>query len=230
MSLASKRALDIVVSILALVLLSPIFLLLALLIKLTSRGPVLFVQTRVGYRGRLFRFYKFRSMVVNATHGNATASSAGQIGCGEECPSDGSERISARIAQIRQCLDRNPADQSRFKIEPNDPNVTPLGRFIRRTSLDELPQFYNVLKGEMSLVGPRPPIPSEARGYLPDARKRLDVKPGLTCLWQIQGRSLLPFEKRIALDKEYIRTQSFWRDIVIILRTIPAVIIGRGAY
>lgn len=197
---ALKRFFDIVLSILALILLSPLFLLIAVIIKLTSRGPVFFVQERVGYFGRSFLFYKFRSMYVDAE------------------------------ARKRALMEQNESkDGVIFKMK-NDPRITPFGRIIRKTSMDELPQLLNVLLGDMSLVGPRPPLPSEVQQYSLDDRKRLNVKPGITCIWQVSGRSDIPFKKQVELDKEYIQSQSLWNDLRVLLRTIPAILSGRGAY
>ena len=195
-----KRSFDIVFSALALVLLFPLFLVVAILIKATSRGPVFFVQIRVGRYGRLFPFYKFRSMYRDA------------------------EKRKAELLAQNQS-----ADGVIFKMK-KDPRITPVGRFIRRTSIDELPQFLNVFFGDMSLVGPRPPVPAEVSQYSLEDRKRLMVKPGLTCLWQVSGRSDIPFKQQVSLDKEYIRSQSLWRDLVILCRTVPAILSGRGAY
>ncbi|MCC2667836.1 MAG: Undecaprenyl-phosphate galactosephosphotransferase [Armatimonadetes bacterium] len=194
----AKRTVDILVSLIALTLGFPIFLLVALLVKVTSQGPVLFKQTRVGVGGRLFTCYKYRSMYLDAE---------------------------ARLEEVRHL---NELSGPVFKIK-NDPRITPVGRFIRKASLDELPQFLNVLRGEMSLVGPRPPIPEEVRKYGARERGRLAVRPGLTCLWQIGGRSSVDFEHWVELDLAYIRTMSFWGDLVILLKTIPAVLTARGA-
>ncbi|MDP1835568.1 MAG: sugar transferase [Chlamydiales bacterium] len=195
---AFKRFVDIVVSTSVLTLLSPLFLLIAGLIKATDRGPILYVSNRVGQWGKEFRFPKFRSMHVDA------------------------EERKARL--------ENELGQSvTFKMK-NDPRVTWVGRVIRKTSLDELPQLWCVLKGEMSLVGPRPPLPSEVEKYTLAERRRLDIVPGLTCIWQVSGRSDIPFQEQVQLDLEYIRSQSFWVDLKILLKTIPAVILGKGAY
>ena len=199
-SFAVKRAFDFVFSLAALIVLLPLFCVLALLIKLTSPGPVFFSQIRVGQYGRHFRFFKFRSMYVDA------------------------EKRKADLLARNQS-----ADGVIFKMK-NDPRITPIGRILRKTSMDELPQFFNVLCNDMSLVGPRPPLPSEVRNYTLEDRKRLNVKPGLTCLWQISGRSDLPFHQQVSLDREYIRSWSLWRDLVILLRTIPAILSGKGAY
>lgn len=195
-----KRTVDILVSGLGLLILSPVLLVIAALIRLTSPGPALFHQVRVGLFGGHFDFLKFRSMYVDAE---------------------------ARRASLES--QNESADGVIFKMR-NDPRVTPVGRFLRRTSLDELPQLFNVLTGDMSLVGPRPPLPSEVREYTLEDRKRLNVKPGLTCIWQVSGRSDIPFERQVSLDKEYIRSHSFLRDLSILLKTVPAILSGKGAY
>ncbi|MCL6444408.1 MAG: sugar transferase [Alicyclobacillus sp.] len=193
-----KRATDFVVSGLALFVLSPILLTIALAIKLDDRGPVFFAQTRLGLYGRPFRMWKFRSMVVDA------------------------ER------RKRELLRYNEMSGPVFKIR-NDPRVTRVGRILRATSLDELPQLWNVLIGDMSLVGPRPPIPSEVDEYDPKHRRRLSVKPGITCLWQISGRNQVDFEEWMELDLAYIDNWSYWNDLKILFKTVPAVLSRRGA-
>ena len=195
-----KRLMDIILSISALVIGSPIFLITALLVKITSPGPIIFSQARVGKFGRHFKFYKFRSMYIDAE---------------------------ARKAELMK--HNESGDGVIFKMK-RDPRITPVGRFIRKFSIDELPQLFNVLLGDMSLVGPRPPLPSEVRTYTLEDRKRLNITPGITCLWQISGRSELPFSKQIALDKEYIASQSAWKDFLILLKTIPAILTGKGAW
>jgi lipopolysaccharide/colanic/teichoic acid biosynthesis glycosyltransferase len=195
-----KRALDVVASIAALVLASPLLMVVALLIKVTDGGPVLFWQTRVGMWGKPFRFPKFRSMVTNAEALRAQLMTANAHGKGIT-----------------------------FKIK-HDPRITWIGRFIRKTSIDELPQLWCVLKGEMSLVGPRPALVSEVQRYTLDDRRRLDTTPGLTCSWQVSGRSDIPFHEQCRLDVEYIEQQTVFADIKLLLKTIPAVITGRGAY
>ena len=199
-SYAVKRAIDVFGSFVGMVLLSPVFLVIALAVKLTSPGPVIFAQVRVGRYGRHFKFYKFRSMYVDAE---------------------------ARKAEL---LSQNESkDGVIFKMK-DDPRITKVGKFLRRTSLDELPQLWNVLIGDMSLVGPRPPVPSEVAEYTLEDRKRLDVIPGITCLWQIKGRSEIPFHEQVRLDKEYIQAPGFWKDVAILLKTVPAIIGGKGAY
>ena len=195
-----KRFMDIVLAVFAVVLGSPVFLITALLVKVTSPGPIIFSQVRVGRFGRHFKFYKFRSMYIDAE---------------------------ARKAEL---LKHNESgDGVIFKMK-RDPRITPVGRFIRKFSIDELPQLFNVILGDMSLVGPRPPLPSEVRTYTLEERKRLNITPGITCLWQVSGRSELPFSKQIALDKEYIASRSVWKDFLILLKTIPAILTGRGAW
>ena len=195
-----KRALDLVVSALGMILLAPVFLAIAIAVKLSSPGPVFFSQVRVGRYGRHFNFYKFRSMRQDA-----------------EALKDGLKK------------QNESKDGVIFKMK-DDPRITKVGRFLRRTSLDELPQLWNVFIGDMSLVGPRPPVPSEVQEYTLEDRKRLDVIPGITCLWQIKGRSEIPFHEQVRLDKEYILAPGIWKDIVILLKTIPAIIGGKGAY
>jgi exopolysaccharide biosynthesis polyprenyl glycosylphosphotransferase len=197
--LLAKRVLDVMVSSIMLVLLSPLLLAVALLIKLTSPGPVFFAQERVGMNKRKFRLLKFRSMVVDAE------------------------------ARKRELAAQNEVDGPVFKIR-NDPRVTPVGYWLRKTSIDELPQLINVLKGEMSLVGPRPPLPSEVDQYEWIYRRRLSIKPGITCLWQIGGRNNLPFARWMELDREYIENWSIWLDLKILFKTVPVVLLGRGAY
>jgi exopolysaccharide biosynthesis polyprenyl glycosylphosphotransferase len=195
-----KRVMDFSAALVGLILLSPLFLLLALLIVIEDGWPVFYTQKRVGQDGRIFPFYKFRSMVRNA------------------------DKIKEKLQQQNESK-----DGVIFKMK-QDPRITRIGRFIRRYSLDELPQLFNVLIGDMSLVGPRPPIPSEVAQYTLEDRKRLDVKPGLTCIWQISGRSDIPFHEQVRLDVRYIRNQGFWSDLLILLKTIPAVLLGKGAY
>jgi exopolysaccharide biosynthesis polyprenyl glycosylphosphotransferase len=196
--LVVKRLLDVVVSISLIAVLFPLFVSVALLIKTSSSGPVFFRQKRVGYNGRFFTCFKFRTMVTNAE-------------------------------QLRDNLtDRNEMDGPVFKIK-NDPRITPVGKYLRKASIDELPQFWNVLKGDMSLVGPRPPLPSEVEKYHLTFLRRLTMKPGITCLWQVSGRNAVQFEQWMELDKEYIDNWSLWLDFKILAKTIPAVLKGSGA-
>jgi exopolysaccharide biosynthesis polyprenyl glycosylphosphotransferase len=195
---SAKRALDVAVSLTLLILLIPVLAVVAALVRLTSRGPAIFRQTRVGAGGRPFTCYKFRSMCVDAEN------------------------------RRDKLLHLNEASGPVFKMR-NDPRLTPIGKYLRKFSLDELPQLYNVLRGEMSLVGPRPPVPGEVVHYRPRDLCRLAIKPGLTCLWQIKGRSNIPFDRWVDLDLMYIESMSFWGDVSILVKTIPAVITGRGA-
>lgn len=194
-----KRAFDVAFAATVLVAMSPILLLLAIGVRLSSRGPVLFKQVRVGRGGRYFHCYKFRSMCVDAE------------------------------SKKEELMHLNEASGPVFKIK-QDPRITPYGQFLRKFSLDELPQFVNVLKGDMSIVGPRPPIISEVEMYSAHDRRRLAVLPGLTCLWQVNGRCNLSFERWVELDLLYIDTMSFWNDLKIIIKTIPAVFSGAGAH
>lgn len=194
-----KRFIDIVSSSVLLVLFTPLFLLIALIIKLTSKGNIFFIQDRVGLNGKIFQMYKFRSMVVDA------------------------EELKEKLLEQNQSK-----DGVIFKIV-DDPRITKIGKFIRKTSIDELPQLLNVLKGQMSLVGPRPPIIEEVKQYNVDDKKRLDVKPGITCIWQVSGRSKIPFKEQVKMDKEYIKKQSLYMDFILLLKTIPAVLFQKGS-
>jgi lipopolysaccharide/colanic/teichoic acid biosynthesis glycosyltransferase len=196
----TKRTLDLIGSCVALVLLSPLFAGIALLIKLEDGGPILFRQVRVGRHGREFLMLKFRSMRVDAE------------------------------ARLQELLAKNKHQVGvTFKIK-NDPRMTVVGRWIRRFSFDELPQFWNVFRGDMSLVGPRPPVPREVALYSLADRRRLAVKPGLTCIWQISGRAEIDFPGQVQLDVRYIESRSFWQDVRIICKTVPAILSGTGAY
>ena len=194
-----KRAMDVVMALTVLILFSPLMLLIALVVRLSSPGPVLFRQERVGKGGQRFTLYKFRSMYQDAEERKAELQATYQLGA------------------------------LLFKIK-DDPRITRVGRFLRRTSLDELPQFFNVLLGEMSVVGPRPPVPAEVLAYDDWHYERLLVTPGLTGLWQVSGRSDLTFDEMVKLDLYYAEHWSPWLDIKLMLRTIPAVILARGAY
>ncbi len=195
----AKRAFDIVMTSALLLVLWPLMLVIALIIKATSKGPVVFKQIRVGEGGRHFWCYKFRSMCADAED------------------------------RKKELMHLNEASGPVFKIK-RDPRITPIGALIRKTSLDELPQLFNVLKGDMSLVGPRPPIPSEVALYGPRERQRLAVCPGLTCIWQVSGRSNVSFDHWVELDLLYIETMTFSSDIRILFQTIPAVVKGSGAH
>jgi exopolysaccharide biosynthesis polyprenyl glycosylphosphotransferase len=195
----AKRLFDIAVSGFFILTLLPLMTVLAILVKLDSRGPILFSHERVGIKGRPFRMHKFRSMVVDA----------------EE-----------RLAEL---ADKNEGNGVLFKIR-DDPRVTRIGKFLRKYSLDELPQLFNIFSGSMSLVGPRPPLPSEVAAYEHDVRRRLLVKPGLTGLWQVSGRSNLSWQDSVRLDLYYVENWSLAGDLVIMLRTIRAVFRSTGAY
>jgi lipopolysaccharide/colanic/teichoic acid biosynthesis glycosyltransferase len=197
---ALKRFLDIVGGLAGLVILSPLVLVVALVMKLTDNGSVLYRHSRVGLRGQEFTCYKFRTMVPNA------------------------DEMKSNIQH-----NNHHEDDRTFKI-PDDPRVTTFGWWLRRTSIDEVPQLWNVVKGDMSLVGPRPPIPEEVERYASADMGRLLVKPGLTCIWQVSGRSELAFPIQLRLDLEYIETRNLWLDLRLILLTIPAILSGRGAY
>ena len=204
---AVKRLFDIIISLVCMLLAAPAFIVVALLIRLDA-GPVFFKQKRVGKQGRTFEMLKFRSMCVDAE------------------------------AKLAELLAKNEKAQGvTFKMK-DDPRVTPIGRFIRKTSLDELPQFINVLRGDMSIVGPRPPLPREVALYSTRDRRRLHARPGITCLWQvgeregglweIGDRNAIDFDEQVRLDVRYIENQSFLRDLWILLKTVPAIVLGKG--
>jgi exopolysaccharide biosynthesis polyprenyl glycosylphosphotransferase len=197
-----KRVLDFALSLLLLIMLAPLLVVTAILIKLTSPGPVFFVQKRIGFNKRTFAIYKFRTMVVDAEK------------------------------KLREIEHLNEVTGPVFKIK-NDPRLTPIGKFLRKTSIDELPQFFNVLSGDMSLVGPRPLQLRDYELFTEEGedwqRCRFSVRPGITCLWQVNGRSSLPFHKWMELDLQYVRNWSLWLDLQILAKTIPAVLRGSGA-
>ncbi|WP_052007310.1 sugar transferase [Burkholderia paludis] len=196
-----KRVIDIAVASSALVMLGPLFAAVAICVRLEDRGPVLFWQRRVGRHGREFAFPKFRSMVVDA------------------------ERRRTEIGHLNQ----HGAAGVTFK-RADDPRITRIGRFIRRTSIDELPQLWCVLTGDMTLVGPRPPLPREVARYTPSDRGRLLVTPGLTCIWQVSGRANIAFPEQVTMDLAYIRERSLALDLKLLCKTVPAVLRGHGAY
>jgi lipopolysaccharide/colanic/teichoic acid biosynthesis glycosyltransferase len=196
-----KRLLDLSVAALVSLALLPLFLLVASLIKLHDRGPVLFWQQRVGRDGRVFAFPKFRSMCCDA------------------------EKI--RLALLAQ--NQHGQDGVTFKMK-NDPRITPIGRWIRRFSVDELPQLWCVITGDMSLVGPRPALPAEVARYSLHDRARLSVRPGLTCIWQVSGRSDIAFDQQVNMDVSYIQQPSIKNDLYLLVKTVPAVLSGKGAY
>lgn len=196
----TKRVIDVVGSVVALVLLSPIILISAILVALSSAGPIFFRQRRVGAGGEEFTCLKFRTMVCDAEdlkHDLATQS--------------------------------HHADPRTFKMK-RDPRITKFGYWLRRSSADELPQLFNVLRGDMSLVGPRPPVPSEVAIYSDGDMNRLAVKPGLTCIWQVSGRADIPFDQQVAMDVRYIEQRSLWLDLKLMVLTLPALLSGKGAY
>jgi exopolysaccharide biosynthesis polyprenyl glycosylphosphotransferase len=194
----AKRLVDVVIASTLLVLSIPLFVIVSVLIKASSKGPLFFTQQRVGYNGRLFKLIKFRTMVENA------------------------EALKKDIMAL------NEMDGPVFKIK-NDPRITKIGRFLRKTTIDEFPQLINVLRGDMSLVGPRPPVPEEVNQYDLEDRRRLSVIPGITCIWQVSGRNEIPFEKWMELDRQYIDEWSLWLDIKILAKTLPAVLSRKGA-
>lgn len=193
-----KRFFDIVLSIAAIIVLSPVMLIVGILVFLQDFHNPFFVQTRMTRDGKKFKMLKFRSMCINAED------------------------------QLSDLMEQNEVDGPAFKME-NDPRVTKIGRFIRKTSIDELPQLFNILAGSMSIVGPRPPIPSEVEEYTPYQMKRLSVKSGLTCYWQCSGRSNVGFDEWMSMDIQYIRERSLFTDFKIILKTFKAVLMRDGA-
>ena len=194
-----KRAIDIIGSLIGLILASPILLIVGILIKLESKGPIVFSQIRVGLKGKEFKMYKLRSMVVNA------------------------EELKKKLEE------QNEMSGPMFKIK-DDPRITKVGKFIRKTSIDELAQLINVLKGDMSLVGPRPSLPNEVAELEEWMLERLEVKPGLTCYWQVMGRNKIGFEEWMRLDIRYVRERSLWLDIMLILRTFFVLFGDNNAY
>ena len=194
-----KRLIDVVCSFMGVLLLSPLFIIIAIIIKMTSKGPVFFSQKRVGKNGKEFDMYKFRSMVVNA------------------------EELKEKLAA------KNEMSGPMFKMK-DDPRVTKVGKFIRKTSIDELPQLWNVLKGDMSLVGPRPSLPKEVAQFENWMYKRLEVKPGLTCYWQVNGRNNIDFEDWMKLDIKYVNERSTWIDIKLIFKTIGVLFGDKNAH
>jgi len=198
LQLLAKRILDMSVSAIVLLVLSPLMALVAILVKMTSPGPVIFAQDRVGMNQRRFRLYKFRSMVTDADE------------------------------RKKELYHLNELDGPAFKMV-NDPRITWIGRILRKTSIDELPQLINVINGDMSLVGPRPPLPDEVSKYEWLFRRRLSVKPGITCVWQVTGRAGTTFDEWMTMDKQYVENWSLLLDLKILLKTIPAVLLCRGA-
>lgn len=194
-----KRISDIVIALFALILLSPVLLITGIAIRLTSKGKAIYVSERVTKDGKVFRMYKFRSMYEDAD-----------------------KRLQELLSQNE--MKGGPA----FKMK-NDPRITPVGRFIRKASIDELPQLWNIIKGDMTIVGPRPPLPREVEQYTPYQKQRLGVTQGLTCYWQISGRNNIGFDEWVELDLKYIRERSLWTDLKIFCKTFGAVFTMRGA-
>lgn len=188
-----KRIFDVIIALTAVILLSPLFLIIVIIIKIDSPGPAFFNQKRNGFKGKAFDMYKFRSMVSDAEN------------------------------RFNELEDKNEVSGYMFKIK-NDPRITKVGKFLRKTSIDELPQLFNVIKGEMSIVGPRPPIGREVQKYNAWHNLRLSVKPGITGLWQVSGRNAIGFEDMCRLDLKYIRERGFIYDLKIILKTVPVLL------
>lgn len=195
----TKRLIDVVCSFIGIIVLSPLFVIIAIIIKTTSKGPVFFSQKRVGRYGKTFDIYKFRSMVINA------------------------EELKEKLEK------QNEMSGPMFKMK-DDPRITKVGKFIRKTSIDELPQLWNVLKGDMSLVGPRPSLPKEVAQFENWMYKRLDVKPGLTCYWQVSGRNNIDFEDWMKLDVKYVEERNFWIDIKLIFKTVGVLFGDKNAH
>ena len=199
---ATKRVFDVIFSLIGMILLSPVFLLIAVIIKMDSKGPVFYVQKRIGLNGKLFKIYKFRTMVVGADK------------------------------KLRKYLEENPEAQEeygKYKKLNEDPRTTKVGEFLRKTSLDELPQLINILRGEMSIVGPRPYLLKEKKDMREFYEPIVTCKPGLTCIWQVSGRSNLSFEQRLNLDMEYLKNKSLRMDFVLILKTFTKILKSEGA-
>lgn len=195
-----KRMMDLICALIGLLVLTPLFIILSILIKLEDpKGSIFFYQTRIGKNEKPFRMYKFRSMVSNA----------------EEL--------------LEELLDQNEVSGAMFKMK-EDPRITRIGKFIRKTSIDELPQLWNVVRGEMSLVGPRPPLPREVDDYSNYDKLRLKVTPGCTGLWQVSGRNSLSFQEMLALDLEYIERRSLWLDLKVLLKTVKVILLPNSAY
>ncbi|WP_010240448.1 sugar transferase [Clostridium arbusti] len=194
-----KRVIDICGALIGIILLSPVFIIITIAIKIDSKGPVIFSQSRVGKNDKLFKMYKFRSMVVDA------------------------EKLLIKLK------DKNEMSGPMFKMK-NDPRITRIGKFTRRTSIDELPQLFNILKGDMSFVGPRPNLPSEVAKFSDYHRLKLLVKPGLTCYWQVMGRNEIDFEDWIRLDIKYIEERNIWRDIKLIFKTFLVLFGDKNAH
>ncbi len=199
-----KRTFDIIFSVIALIACIPVFVMIAIVIRLASAGPIIYSHERIGRGGKTFRCYKFRTMYPDA---DARLH----------------ELLASDLVMFKEWQDSRKLKK--------DPRIMPVGRILRKTSMDELPQFWNVLKGDLSIVGPRPLVACEVVSYLGDkASKILSVRPGLTCIWQVSGRNDVSYHKRIQLDEEYIDRQSLLLDVILILRTIPSMVFSKGAY
>jgi len=199
----TKRFIDVIFAWSILILLSPLYFLISLLIWLTSGPPVIFIQTRISQEKKPFTFYKFRTM-------------------------RNGENTKVHVEHFKEWAEKGGEASKEVKLK-NDPRITPVGRFLRSLSIDELPQFYNVLRGDMSIVGPRPPLPYELDFYKPWYFRRLEVKPGITGLWQVSGRTRLSFQDMVRLDIEYVKKRSLALDLVIMIKTIPAILKREGA-
>lgn len=235
----AKRTLDVAVSLTVLLVLSPLLITAAILIRATSRGPAIYRQRRVGEGGRIFTMYKFRSMYQNSDptlHRHAYArflrGGSGNGKVDRETLAELAPQAASRL-EMPDSLSHRPFKRLWlrfvFALTTEDPRVTPVGAILRRTSIDELPQLFNVLIGDMSLVGPRPPIPYEVRLYTPHHLGRLAVTPGVTGIWQVYGRGRVPFEQMVDMDLEYIASRSFWLDLRLMLLTVPSVLRTSGA-
>lgn len=237
-----KRSLDIAVSATVLLVISPLLAVTMLVIKLTSKGPALFCQQRVGEGGRIFTMYKLRSMYQDSDHtlhqiayahfvqgrgGNGKVDKETLRLVEQAIPSLHVEDENLNLPHLSWL--RRQLHRLRPILHAEDPRITPIGAFIRITSIDELPQLFNVLRGDMTLVGPRPPIPYEVRLYGPKHLRRLTVRPGVTGIWQVRGRNRVSFEQMVDMDIEYIENRSLWLDVKLMLLTIPAVLAPRGA-
>lgn len=216
----AKRVLDGTLALLGLIVTSPILLITWALVRLTSPGPAIFRQERVGFRGRRFVVYKFRSMYVDNDERLHRAAYEQFLR---------GERATGKVDGSVPGVEDHPRKHKHSGV-PYDPRITPLGYFLRRSSIDELPQLFNVLRGEMSLVGPRPPIAYEVSLYQEWHRGRLETLPGITGLWQVHGRSRVSFDTMVQMDIEYIAKQSFWYDLKLLFLTVPAVLSRKGAY
>jgi lipopolysaccharide/colanic/teichoic acid biosynthesis glycosyltransferase len=224
-----KYALDYFLASIMLVVCAPLFAIIALAIKINSPGPVLFVQQRVGTGGRSFAFYKFRTMLHNADDTVHREYARDFIVNGKADSNGNGNGKGNGHSHGKKNGNGNGNGAKVYKLT-RDPRVTAVGTFLRRTSLDELPQLLNVLRGDMSLVGPRPPVVYELEHYQDWHKRRLSARPGLTGLWQVSGRSSVPFDEMVLLDLYYIEHRSLWMDVRILAKTLPVMLTGNGAY